>query len=222
MRKLYHYWLCPFSRKIRILLAEKKLFFELVVIKPWEPNSSFLSLNPEGLPPVLTDDDGKNIANAYSISEYVEEVYFEPSFLGKVSTQRAEVRRLVAWFDEKFNGEVTHNLVYEKVLRRKMGQGGPDSTAIRVGNANIHDHLEYISWLCDRRKWLAGNEFSLADISAAAHLSCIDYLGDVPWEKHSAAKLWYVRVKSRPSFRDILNDMVPALTPPVHYKDLDF
>ncbi len=222
MRKLYHYWLCPFSRKIRILLAEKKLSFELVVIKPWEPNSSFLSLNPEGLPPVLTDDDGKNIANAYSISEYVEEVYFEPSFLGKVSTQRAEVRRLVAWFDEKFNSEVTHNLVYEKVLRRKMGQGGPDSTAIRVGNANIHDHLEYISWLCDRRKWLAGNEFSLADISAAAHLSCIDYLGDVPWEKHSAAKLWYVRVKSRPSFRDILNDMVPALTPPVHYKDLDF
>ncbi|MBP6951294.1 MAG: glutathione S-transferase family protein [Alphaproteobacteria bacterium] len=222
MRKLYHYWLCPFSRKIRILLAEKKLSFELVVIKPWEPNSSFLSINPEGLPPVLTDDDGKNIANAYSISEYVEEVYFEPSFLGKVSTQRAEVRRLVAWFDEKFNGEVTHNLVYEKVLRRKMGQGGPDSTAIRVGNANIHDHLEYISWLCDRRKWLAGNEFSLADISAAAHLSCIDYLGDVPWEKHSAAKLWYVRVKSRPSFRDILNDMVPALTPPVHYKDLDF
>ena len=222
MRKLYHYWLCPFSRKIRILLAEKKLSFELVIIKPWEPNSSFLSLNPEGLPPVLTDDDGKNIANAYSISEYVEEVYFEPSFLGKVSTQRAEVRRLVAWFDEKFNSEVTHNLVYEKVLRRKMGQGGPDSTAIRVGNANIHDHLEYISWLCDRRKWLAGNEFSLADISAAAHLSCIDYLGDVPWEKHSAAKLWYVRVKSRPSFRDILNDMVPALTPPVHYKDLDF
>ena len=222
MRKLYHYWLCPFSRKIRILLAEKKLSFELVVIKPWEPNSSFLSINPEGLPPVLTDDDGKNIANAYSISEYVEEVYFEPSFLGKVSTQRAEVRRLVAWFDEKFNGEVTHNLVYEKVLRRKMGQGGPDSTAIRVGNANIHDHLEYISWLCDRRKWLAGNEFSLADISAAAHLSCIDYLGDVPWEKRSAAKLWYVRVKSRPSFRDILNDMVPALTPPVHYKDLDF
>ncbi|MBY0292441.1 MAG: glutathione S-transferase family protein [Alphaproteobacteria bacterium] len=222
MRKLYHYWLCPFSRKIRILLAEKKLSFELVIIKPWEPNSSFLSLNPEGLPPVLTDDDGKNIANAYSISEYVEEVYFEPSFLGKVSTQRAEVRRLVAWFDEKFNSEVTHNLVYEKVLRRKMGQGGPDSTAIRIGNANIHDHLEYISWLCDRRKWLAGNEFSLADISAAAHLSCIDYLGDVPWEKHAAAKLWYVRVKSRPSFRDILNDIIPALTPPPHYKDLDF
>jgi glutathione S-transferase len=222
MRKLYHYWLCPFSRKIRILLAEKKLTFDLIIIKPWEPNPSFLPLNPEGLPPVLTDDDGKNIANSYPIAEYLEEVYLEPSFLGKTSSPRAEVRRLVAWFDEKFNGEVTHNLVYEKVLRRKMGQGGPDSTAIRIGNANIHDHLEYISWLCDRRKWLAGDEFSLADITAAAHLSCIDYLGDVPWDKHPVTKLWYARVKSRPSFRSLLSDIVPGLSPPSHYTNLDF
>lgn len=222
MRKLYHYWLCPFSRKIRILLSEKKLSFELVVIKPWENNSSFFPLNPEGLPPVLTDDDGKNTANAYAIAEYLEEVYFEPSFLGKTSAQRAEVRRLIAWFDEKFNGEVTHNLVYEKVLKRKMGQGGPDSAAIRIGNANIHDHLEYISWLCDHRKWLAGDEFSLADISAAAHLSCIDYLGDVPWDKHPVAKLWYARIKSRPSFRDILAEVVPGIAVPPHYTNLDF
>jgi len=222
MRKLYHYWLCPFSRKIRILLAEKKLPFELVVIKPWENNSSFLPLNPEGLPPVLTDDDGKNIANAYAIAEYLDEVYFEPSFLGNTSTQRAEVRRLLAWFNEKFNAEVTHNLVYEKILKRKMGQGGPDSTVIRIGHANIHDHLEYISWLCDRRKWLAGDEFSLADISAAAHLSCIDYLGDAPWEKHPVAKLWYARVKSRPSFRDILGDVVPGVAVSPHYTNLDF
>ena len=222
MRKLYHYWVCPFSRKIRILLAEKKLSFESIVIKPWDVPASFLRLNPEGLPPVLIDYDGKNIANAYPISEYLNEVYFEPSLLGETSAQRAEVRRLVAWFDEKFNGEVTHNLVYEKVLRRKMGQGGPDSAAIRIGNANIHDHLEYIAWLCDRRKWLGGDEFSLADITAAAHLSCIDYLGDVPWEKHSATKLWYARVKSRPSFRDILNDAVPGLSPAPHYTNLDF
>lgn len=222
MRKLYHYWLCPFSRKIRFLLAEKRLSFELALIKPWDIPSSFLSLNPEGLPPVLTDDDGRSIANAYPISEYLNEVYFDPTLLGQTPVQRAEVRRLVAWFDEKFNSEVTHNLVYEKVLRRKMGQGGPDSATIRIGHTNIHDHLEYISWLCDRRNWLGGDEFSLADITAAAHLSCLDYLNDVPWERHGAAKLWYARVKSRPSFRDILADVVPGLNPSPHYTDLDF
>lgn len=222
MRKLYHYWLCPFSRKIRFLLAEKKLSFTLEVIKPWDPQPSLLQLNPEGLPPILTDDDGKSICNAYPITEYLEEVYHEQPSLGKTSLERAEVRRLIAWFDEKFNSEVTHNLVFEKVLRRKMGQGGPDSATIRIGNANIHDHLEYISWLCDRRNWLGGEEFSLADISAAAHLSCIDYLGDVPWDKHPVAKLWYSRVKSRPSFRDILADSVPGITPSPEYTDLDF
>lgn len=222
MRKLYHYWLCPFSRKIRISLAEKKLSFESILIKPWDIPTSFLALNPEGVPPVLTDDDGKNIANAYPIAEYLDEVYFEPPLLGQTSAQRAETRRLVAWFDEKFNGEVTHNLVYEKVLRRKMGQGGPDSAIIRIGHANIHDHLEYITWLCDRRKWLGGDEFSSADITAAAHLSCLDYLNDVPWEKHPVAKLWYARVKSRPSFREILADVVPGLPPAPQYTNLDF
>jgi glutathione S-transferase len=222
MRKLYHYWLCPFSRKIRLLLAEKKLIFEPIAIRPWEIPTTFWSLNPEGLAPVLVDDDGKNIANAYPISEYLEEVYFEPSFLGKTSSHRAETRRLVIWFDEKFNTEVTHNIVYEKVLRRKMGQGGPDSATIRIGHTNIHDHLEYIAWLCDRRNWLAGSEFSLADITAAAHLSCVDYLGDVPWDKHPVAKLWYARVKSRPTFRDLLADVIPGLSPPPHYTNLDF
>lgn len=222
MRKLYHFWLCPFSRKIRLLLAEKKLTFESLIIKPWEVEAPFLPLNPEGLPPVLIDEDGKTIANAYPIAEYLEEVYAESSFLGTTPLQRAEVRRLSAWFDEKFNSEVTHNIVFEKVLRRRMGQGGPDSTAIRIGNASIHDHLEYITWLCDRRKWLAGSDFSLADISAAAHLSCIDYLGDVPWEKHSNAKEWYARVKSRPTFRTLLTDTLPGLSPSDHYANLDF
>ena len=222
MRKLHHYWLCPLSRKIRIMLAEKKLPFEASIIKPWDIPMSFLALNPEGLPPVFVEDDGKSIANAYAIAEYLDEVYFDPSLLGQTSTQRAEVRRLSAWFDEKFNGEVTHILIFQKVLRRKMGQGGPDSAAIRMGTMAIHDHLAYIAWLCDRRKWLAGNDFSLADITAAAHISCIDYLGDVPWEKHPAAKLWYARVKSRPSFRDILTDVVPGLVPSAHYTDLDF
>lgn len=222
MRKLYHYWLCPYSRKIRILLGEKKLSFDLIAVKPWEMNPTFVSLNPEGLPPVLIDDDGKSIANAYPISEYIEEVYFEPSLLGKTSAIRAEVRRLMVWFDEKFNMEVTHNLVYEKVLKRKMGQGGPDSAALRIGQTNLHDHLEYISWLCDRRKWLAGDEFSLSDITAAAHLSCIDYLDDVPWGKHPTAKMWYARVKSRPSFRSLLSDTIPGLSPSPHYTNLDF
>jgi len=131
---------------------------------------------------------------------------------------------LAAWFDDKFAQEVSFTLVLEKVLKRHFykDQTGPNSAVLRMIKTYIHDHLKYISWLVDRRKWLAGDEFSLADITAAAHLSVVDYLGDVPWDKHELAKDWYARIKSRPSFRALLTDRVPGLAPVHHYADLDF
>ena len=136
--------------------------------------------------------------------------------------ERAEVRRLVAWFDGKFAHEVTDNLVGEKVMKRFLGFGEPDSAAIRAGHANIRTHLDYIAFLIERRSWLAGERLSLADIAAAAHISCVDYLGDVPWADHEAAKDWYARIKSRPSFRPLLADAIPGLAPSKVYADLDF
>ena len=107
-----------------------------------------------------------------------------------------------------------------------VGETGSGKTllakAIRAGKANIRIHLDYISWLGDRRNWLAGDDFSLADIAAAAQISAIDYLGDVAWEQHREAAEWYARVKSRPSFRQILADTWPGTQPPAHYADLDF
>jgi glutathione S-transferase len=142
--------------------------------------------------------------------------------IGHQPIARAEVRRLVHWFDEKFNAEVTENLVGEKMTKRYLGKGGPSSKAVRAGHANIHSHLDYIGYLTERRTWLAGDDFSLADIAAAAHLSSIDYLGDVPWAEHEEAKDWYARIKSRPSFRSILEDNIPGAPPQKHYANLDF
>lgn len=222
MRKLYHYNLCPYSRKIRIVLGEKKLSFESLQIKPWDPPSEILKVNPEGSPPVLIEDNESSFANPQAIAEYLDEVYFEPRLMGENSKERAETRRLIGWFDDKFNTEVTQSIVYEKAIKRRMGHGTPDTTIIRAGAAAIHDHLKYIAWLCEQRHWLAGEQFSMADITAAAHLSTIDYFGDVPWSKHPEAKQWYARIKSRPSFRPILIDTVPGITPSPHYVDLDF
>lgn len=222
MSKLYHYWLCPFSRKIRLILGEKKAETELIIEKPWDCRMAFLEMNPEGWPPVFIDEDGTITAGSYAISEYLDEVHFDSRLMGLNSRERAETRRLVAWFDVKFFNEVTRNLLYEKHFKRRMGEGLPDTTAIRAGHAHIHDHLEYIEWLVNRRYWLAGETLSMADLTAAAHLSCLDYLGDVPWDKHPVAKEWYARLKCRPSFRPLLQDSVPALQPAAHYTDLDF
>ena len=222
MRTLYHLWLSPFCRKIRIVLAEKKLEAEMQVEPVWERRPQFLTLNPAGKVPVLVEPEGTIVSDSLVIAEFLEEVYPDPPLIGGTPAERAEIRRLVAWFDQKFNAEVTANLVGEKIMNRYLGLGEPDSRAIRAGHANIRIHLEYIGFLIQRRNWLAGDRMTLADIAAAAHLSCVDYIGDVPWEKHEDAKNWYARVKSRPSFRSILADHIPGLSPPKAYADLDF
>ena len=222
MRTLYHFPLDAGCREIRIILAEKKLDCELKAEKIWERRTGFLKLNPAGEVPVLVDDDGAALPGARVIAEYLEEVYPEPSLLGRRPLDRAEVRRLVDWFARKFHREVTQGLVEERIMKRFLGLGAPSSRAIRAGLHNINHHLDYIAWLSERRRWLAGDAFSLADIAAAAHISTVDYLGDVPWEAHPEAKDWYARVKSRPSLRPLLADLVPGAPPPKHYANLDF
>lgn len=221
-RILYHLWLSPSCRAVRIALAEKSLPFDMYVEKIWERRADFLALNPAGDVPVLIEPDGFVVAEANAILEYLDETAPHPPLIGGDARTRAEIRRLHAWFDVKFDREVTRNLVGEKIGKRFLGLGQPSSDAIRAGLANIHYHLDYIGYLSERRSWLAGPHFSIADIAAAAHLSCIDYLGDVPWENHPEARDWYARIKSRPSFRSLLADHIPGAPPPRHYADLDF
>ncbi len=222
MRTLYHLWLSPFSRKVRLVLAEKNLTFHMEVEQTWERRREFLALNPTGEVPVLVELDNTVLADSMAICEYLEEQTPEPNLIGMRPYDRAEVRRLVAWFDQKFNFEVTDKLVNEKVMKRFLGLGEPDSREIRAAQANIHTHLDYIAFLTDRRFWLAGEQMTLADITAAAHISSVDYLGDVPWADYKSAKNWYARIKSRPSFQGILADAIPGLPAPKHYADPDF
>lgn len=222
MRILYHMPLSPFCRKVRVALIEKGLPFELRGENVWERREEFLSLNPAGTVPVLVEADGTAIADSRAIVEYLQEVQPQPDLLGATPGERAETRRLVAWFDGKFHDEATRNLFGEKVMKRFLGRGEPDSSVVRAGLSNIRVHLDYIAYLTERRSWLAGEKFSLADIAAAAQFSAIDYIGDVPWVHQEAARDWYARVKSRPSFKPVLEDRIPGLRPSSHYDDLDF
>lgn len=222
MRTLYHLWLNPFSRKVMLALNEKGLEYAPKLEKIWERRTEFLLINPACDVPVLVEPDGTTLSNAWVICEYLDEVYTNITLLGVDPVQRAETRRLVSWFDEKFNREVTENLVGEKMMKRFMRMGEPNGPSVRAGHTNIHYHLDYIGFLTEKRNWLAGEYFSLADITAAAQLSTVDYIGDVPWDEHPDAREWYARVKSRPSFRDILGERIPGLAPVKHYEDVDF
>ncbi|MBI0432320.1 glutathione S-transferase family protein [Roseomonas sp. KE0001] len=222
MRILYHLPLSPYARKVRLVLSEKRIPFELRIERVWERREEFLALNPGCTVPVLVEENGLVLADSYAICEYLDEAYPDLPLLGRTLGERAEVRRLVAWFDGKFAREVTDNLLYEKQMKRLMGRGNPDAGALRAGYANLKPHLDYLGWLSETRLWLAGNFLSLADLAAAAHLSALDYIGDLDWSLNDAAKDWYARVKSRPAFRPLLADRVSGTNPPPHYADLDF
>jgi glutathione S-transferase len=230
MTTLHHYPFCPQSRFVRLILAEMGLEPTLQEERPWERRTDYLLLNPAGTTPLFQEENGFAVPGAVAIAEYLDETrglgLGARRLLPGSTVGRVEVRRLLDWFLVKFQAEVTDYLVTEKIYKRFMrsddGGGPPDMNAIRAARSNIRYHLKYIGYLIGQRNWLAGDQLTYADLAAAAHLSCVDYLGDVPWNEDDTAKHWYARVKSRPSFRALLSDRVAGMAAAEHYADLDF
>ena len=222
MLTLYHSPLIPACRKVRLMLREKNIEHTLKEEDFWTRRLELYALNPSGEVPVLTSDKGQVISGPYAICEYLDEQYPTIQFFGNTPIERAEVRRIAEWFDVKFDREVSQLVLFEKVFKRLLGYGEPSSEAIRAGKRNILYHFDYIEHLLSNRNWLAGEYLTLADIAAASHLSCLDYLGDVDWEQHEGVKNWYALIKSRPAFRELLDDRIQGFKPSAHYTNLDF
>ncbi len=221
MRRLYHMPLSPFSRKIRLVLAEKRIEVELVEERPWEKRMDFLRQNPAGMVPMLKIDN-LCLSESSAIFEYLEEKYPTPPLLPQSPAARAEARRMAAWFDDKFQREVTMKLLHERVNKRMMKTGYPDSQAIKSGSSDFKYHLDYMDYLLESRRWLAGDTMTIADFAGAAQLSCLDYIKGVDWEHSQSVRDWYAKIKSRPAFRTLLADQVSGFPQPDHYADLDF
>jgi glutathione S-transferase len=224
-RTLHHFPLDPASRQVRLALGEKRLPFGEAPVRYWERPKAFTDLNPSGVTPVLVEGEGQGrlvLCESEAILGWLEETHPEPPLLGRDAAERAEARRLVQWFDRKFEYEAGGFILHEKMEKRLLGLGAPEHGALRQGRDGVKLHLRYVEGLLQAREWLAGRRLSLADFAAAAHLSVLDYFGDVPWADFPAVKTWYMKLKSRPAFRPLLADRWPGLTPAGHYDDLDF
>lgn len=209
---------------MRLCFAEKKLKLREIVIDPWNPDEKFQSLSAEDVPPILTDltkSGSVTIVGTQTLCEYADESSGRNPLMPGERHDRAEVRRLTTWFGQRFDHEVNALILPEKLETVFIG-GTPDPDALREGRAALRDHMSYMTWLLSIRDGLAGPAFTLADIMASAHLSCLDYLGEVSWREFPAVKEWYQTIKSRPSFRPLLADRLPGIRPPQHYGDLDF
>lgn len=218
------------SRFVRLVLGEYVERAEFVEERPWERRPDLLALNPAGTLPILVEDSGPPIVGGMVIAEYLDETrgafQREKRLLAEKAVDRAEIRRLTEWFLVKLDGEVTRYLVRERVFKLEMraeeGGGSPDASAIRAARANLKHHMRYVGWLAESRNWLSGPRLSYADLAAASAFSILDYLGEISWDAEPLAKEWYARVKSRPSFRPLLNERIRGIPPAAHYAELDF
>jgi glutathione S-transferase len=223
MLEVYHYPLCPFSRKLRIVLKEKSVPFELFLEQFWLRRNEYMRMNPSGeTPSVMHPELKQAIYGNHSLFEFLEETYKETNLLGTSPTEKLKTRQICEWFDVKFFNEVTRYIFNEKIVKTVARSGEPNSKAIQAAKRNIISHLDYISFLCRDSRYLTGDRPMLSDFAAAAQLSVLDFVGDVPWNQNQKAKEWYALIKSRPSFKPLLMDKIPNFYPPTHYANPDF
>ena len=230
MIKLFQFKLCPFSRRVRYTLEEYNIRFVMIDEIIWNKRKEFLAVNPGGSLPVLIDEDDNVIINNYAIIEYIEEKHSQTTggsslILGDLST-KAEIRRLVDWYDNKFYHEVSKIILRELIdkyyMKDKIDDKSPNMESVRIAQENSTYHFKYLSYLISSRSWIAGDFISQADIAAASHISCLDYLNKIDWDKWLEIKNWYARIKSRPAFSSILGDHIAGFQPPNHYSNPDF
>ena len=223
MWQLYQFPLCPFSRKVRLLLGEKGIGYELVRENPWERRDEFLDMTPAGETPVMVDKErGTLLIDSMAICEYLEETVDKAAMINGTAANRAEVRRLVTWFDTHFHRDVSGPLLRERLVKRIAHRQTPEARVLREAMKAAVQHLDYTDYLLDHRTWLAGATMSLADLAAAAQISVADYLGGIDWKGHEQTARWYRGLKSRPSFRPLLSERMELVSPPAHYDNVDF
>ncbi|MBY0581424.1 MAG: glutathione S-transferase family protein [Sphingomonas sp.] len=223
MWQLYQFPLCPFSRKVRLLLGEKGIGYDLVRESPWLRRDEFVDMNPAVQTPVMADPEkALLLIDSTAICEYFEETVDKAAMINGTAANRAETRRLVAWFDNHFYRDITAPLLHERMIKRLVDRAAPDAKLLREAMKAAVGHLDYIDYLLDHRTWIGGATMGLADLAAAAQISVADYLGGIDWKGHEQSARWYRGFKSRPSFRPLLSERMESISPPAHYDDVDF
>jgi glutathione S-transferase len=221
---LFHFPFDPGSRAARLALGEARIDWTEVLVRPWEPDCPVGDLNPSGMPPVLqvAGPPALTLCEVQAILGWIEDGQKAPLLMPTDPGERAEVRRLTAWFERRFTDEVNAVLLHERMEKPLLRLGPPEARMLREGREALKHHLAVFDGLLSGRDWLAGRRLSQADILAAAHLSTLDYFGEIAWASWPGLKTWYMKIKSRPCFRPLLADRFQGLAPAACYADLDF
>lgn len=221
MIDFFHYPLCPISRQVRVYLKELNLEVNAVKETYWDRRPEFIQINPASTVPVIVFE-GMPVISYYAIVEFLHEKFDNFYLVPKLVNERSLMRQEIYWFNEKFYREVSRIILEEKMIRLLKRAGDPRSEYIRAAKANLPHHFRYLTSLLEKNSYMISEQVTCADIAAASHISTIDYFGEINWDMWPVIKQWYAIIKSRPSFKSLLQDQIPGFTPCKEYANLDF
>jgi glutathione S-transferase len=205
MLKLHGALLSPFVRKVRVVLAEKQVPYELVPANPFEKSPAFLALSPLGRIPALEDESGRSLADSSVIAEYVEERFPTPPLFPRDPYERARVR----WFDEYADGGMGPNLTakvfFQRVISAKLMKGAADERIVASGLAEVPTYLSYLERELGTGEYLVAGTFTLADISVMSQLVNLAHAGvTIDPQQYPALARWFARLTERPTVAPLI------------------
>jgi glutathione S-transferase len=186
----------------------------------WKDIDQICVMNPAGEIPILKTED-LIIVDSLNIIEYIAQKLDLKNFDDDIRIN-CEIRRLNNWCNNKLYREVVKIFIDEKIIKPKIINSTPDTQIIRIARKNLIAHFQYFTTILKKREWIAKNSFCISDVVLSSHISVLDYLNEINWEKYPEIKQYYCIIKSQPSFRGILEDIIIGFTPPEHYLLLDF
>ncbi|MFO1130090.1 MAG: glutathione S-transferase family protein [Rickettsiales bacterium] len=225
---LYYEITCPLSRQVRILLEENELKNSIIKYNKnlsEEQKNLFLKKNPFNIMPFLVVKNNINNATfeVYGISNCINIVNSKcknliPSDLEK----KIITNNLLYVINTNFFEEITKIIIYEKITKYSVYKKAPDSLILSNVRKNLIKYLNYFAKMINVNTNLSTEQLSLADIALFSHISLLDYVNEIDWNKHEILKEWYLIIKSKPNFRKVLNEFIPGFVPSYSYKNLDF
>ena len=202
MIKLYDFLSCPFGQKVRIVLAEKALTYDLVQVDLAQHENrkpEFVRLNPFARVPVLVDDD-TTIYDSTIINEYLEDEYPEPPLLPLIgsSAMRSRARLFEDFADTSFTPPVG-----QLIAEMSKPEGDRDPSRVQRLHQSVERVLDYLNHELQGNNFLAG-EFSVADIGFAPRMLVLNEIGiDVLGNNRNNIDAWIKRMMERPSIRTL-------------------
>lgn len=197
--------LSPYVRKVRLLLAEKALDYQLEVVLPFAQPDWFKDLNPLARIPALKDGE-LVLADSSVICQYLDEKHPErPSLLGENAAQRAQVRWLEKYADYELAPLCTFTVFRNRVLKPSMGKSSDEAAVHKAMHEQLPPHFDYLEKTLGAAEYLAGDSLTLADLALTCQLINMQHGGEqLDAERWPNLSAHYARIKARASVQGVL------------------